>query len=209
MTEQQAHYLLLYTGITAAAIALLAVAFGVLAFMLAVLMKRVNALARELQPRVGPLLGNMQVITSKVADISKTAHEVTADAAPKLRRVTDNLAESSDVYRAKVAQLDTLITDTTDRARNHVDRVDSFMTSTMDRTQDAVHGTLDRAHDLVESVQHAVWTPVRQISGILSGTRAGLETLLHNFSLKEKPAPKPVAFEGESVYTGLEDDYHA
>ena len=48
------------------------------------------------------------------------------------------------------------------------------------------------------------------MSGLVSGTKAGLETLISRFTPKKRSAtPAPVAFEGESVYTGYEDDYHA
>ncbi len=210
MTESQAHYLLIFSGITAVAILLGAIAFVIMATTFARLMRHFSVLAKETQGKIYPILENVQDISDKMADITHTAREFTADAAPRLRRATRNIEETSDVYRAKVAEIDSLITDTTDKARRQTERVDAFVTNTMDRTHDVVSTTINRAQQLLDSMQHAVYAPVRQISGLVNGVKAGIDALIANFTPKPTSRPpKPVAFEGESVYTGYEDDYHA
>ena len=209
MTESQAHTLLIYSGIQTVAILIGFIGLGVMGFAVARLIKVVTELTAEAKGKVYPILENVHHISDKVADISTTARDMTADAAPKLKRVTQNIAETSDVYRARLADVDALVQDTTAKARAQSDRVDAAMTSAVRRTHGIVDTTLERTQNLVDSLHHAIYAPVHQISSLFSGAKAGFETLIENFTKTEPKTPKPVAFEGESVYTGYEDDYHA
>lgn len=215
MTEHQSTYLLVYTGVVAFAILVEAIALGALAFAAAKLMKQVAELANEAKGKVYPILESVRDITEKGQHIAEVARNVVADTEPKIKRVTTNIADTSDVYRAKVAQVDTLMTDTADKAHRQTARVDEMISSALTRTG-----------EIATNVHHAILAPVRQASGLISGAKASIDSLVQHFSLKPrtasrgtsgaaasrpypKAAPQPVAFEGESVYTGLEDDYHA
>ena len=90
-----------------------------------------------------------------------------------------------------------MISDTAVKARRQSDRVDGMVTDVLDKTTEVTH-----------TVAHAIMVPVKQMAGLVSGAKVGIEALIANFTPKPK-APKPVAFEGESIYTGYEDDYHA
>ncbi|SEC26425.1 hypothetical protein [Terriglobus roseus] len=197
MTESQFHYLLIFIGIIALGAVIQGIALLALGLAGAKLLKQVAELTAEAKGKVYPLLESVQNITEKVNDISQVARDVAIDTAPKIRRVTTNIAETSDVYRAKLAEVDSLITDTTGKARRQSDRVDGMVTDVLDKTTEVTH-----------TVAHAIMVPVRQMAGLVSGAKVGIEALIANFSAKPK-TPKPVAFEGESVYTGYEDDYHA
>lgn len=200
MTEHQASYLLLYTGVVAFAILLIAVAVIVLALAAAKLLKQIGELTAEAKGKVYPILESVRDISEKGQHIAEVARNVVADTEPKIKRVTANIADTSDVYRAKVAQVDHFITDTTEKAHKQSDRVDQM-----------ISGALTRTTEAASSLQHAVTSPFVKAAGFLSGAKAGIETLLQSSgsSTGRSRAPKPVAFEGESVYTGYEDDYHA
>ena len=203
MTEHQSTYLLAYTGVVAFAILIQAVAIIILALAAAKLMKQVAALTDEAKGRVYPILESVRDISVKGQHIVEIARNVALDTEPKIKRVTTNIADTSDVYRAKVAEVSGLITDTTGKAQRQSARVDDMVTNAIARTG-----------EIASNVQHAILAPVRQVSGFFSGAKAGLGSLLHQFSSapsgsSSRRAPKPVAFEGDSVYTGLEDDYHA
>jgi uncharacterized protein YoxC len=200
MTEEQAHYLLIYVAIISfsflvAAVMLIAVGVGVIK-----LMKQITASTAEAKGKMYPLLDRFEGIAAKTERLTASAEAILADAQPKIERITTNLAQTSDVYRSKVAEVDALITDTTTKARHQSDRVDDMISTALTRTG-----------EISANIHHAVMTPVRQLSGILNGAKASIDTLVHNFAPKpgKLKTRKPVAFEGESVYTGLEDDYHA
>ncbi|MEZ2348501.1 hypothetical protein [Terriglobus sp. RCC_193] len=210
MTESQAHYLLIFSGISAVGVLLGAIAFSTFALSFAHLLRELRGLMSEARGKVYPILENVQEISEKVADISTTVRETTADVAPKLRRVTQNLAETSDMYHARFAEVDALVGDTTRRIRNQTERADAFVTNSLDRTHEVVSTTIGRVQHVLDSLHNAFYAPVRQISSLASGAKASIESLIASFAPKHTPkTPKPTAFEGESVYTGYEDDYHA
>ncbi|MGI4855151.1 MAG: hypothetical protein ACRYF4_14030 [Janthinobacterium lividum] len=197
MTEHQSTYLLAYTGIVAFAILIEAIAIVILALAAAKLMKQVTALTQEAKGKVYPILESVRDIAVKGQEIALVARNVAADSEPKIKRVTTNIAETTDVYRAKLAQVDSLISDTAQKAQKQTARVDDLISSTLAKTE-----------NIATSVQSAVLAPFRQASGLFEGIKVGIESLLHK-SATERKTPKPVAFEGDSIYTGREDDYHA
>lgn len=196
MTEHQASYLLLYTGIVAFAVLLMGLAVIVIALAVSKLLKQVGELTAEAKGKVYPILESVRDISEKGQQIAEVARNVAADTEPKIKRVTTNIADTSDVYRAKVAQVDTLLTDTTQKAQRQSDRVDQIVTNALTRTE-----------EVASNLQHAVASPFIKTAGLFSGAKAALETLLQREARPK--APKPIAFEGENVYTGYEDDYHA
>jgi methyl-accepting chemotaxis protein len=199
MTEHQSMYLLFYTGVVAFAILIQGIALVVLALAAAKLMKQLAELTNEAKGKVYPILESVRDISAKGQDIAEVARNVVRDSEPKIKRVTSNIADTSDVYRAKVAQVDALITDTTGKAQRQSDRVDAIVTSAITKTSETA-----------TNIGNAILAPVRQMSGFVSGAKTTIDSLIAQFVSKPKPVtPKPVAFEGESVYTGYEDDYHA
>ena len=199
MTEHQSTYLLAYTGVVAFAILIQGIALVILALAGAKLMKQLAELTTEAKGKVYPILESVRDISAKGQDIAEVARNVIRDTEPKIKRVTTNIADTSDVYRAKVAQVDALITDTKDKAQRQSDRVDAIVTNAITKTSETA------AH-----IGNAILAPVRQMSGLVSGAKTSIELLIAKFTPKSKAAaPKPIAFEGESIYTGYEDDYHA
>ncbi len=199
MTEHQSTYLLIYSAVVAIAVLIEAVALGALAFAAAKLFKQLAQLTQEAKGKVYPILESVRDISAKGQEIVEVAKNVVIDTEPKIKRITTNIADTSDVYRAKVAQVDLLITDTTDKARRQSDRVDEMVTNVVTRTG-----------DIASHVGNAIMSPVRQISGLVDGAKTSIESLIHQFipGTKSK-TKKSAAFQGDSVYTGLEDDYHA
>ncbi len=199
MTEHQSQYLLIYTALVAAAMLIEAIALGVLAFVVVKLVKQLGELTRDAQTRMYPVLTTVHELAKQGQGIATKTDAILSDVQPKLERISTNLADTSDVYRAKVAEVDELLTDATTKARRQSDRVDGMVTTALTRTG-----------EIASHLHNVVTAPARQLSGLVNGAKATLESLIHNFAPTQKPkTPKPVAFEGESVYTGLEDDYHA
>ena len=204
MTDSQTHWLMIFAGCTAVAVLVLALSFGGIAFALFLLLRKITEFTGVLEKKVYPVLDNVKDLMN--------------DSVPKVKRVTTNIAETSDVYRAKLAEIEKLITETGNVYRSKLADVDSLITDTTskakrqsDRVDGMVSSTLHSAGTVVGRIENAVLTPVRQGGAWISGLKTAAEHLVQNFTPKAKvrTTPKPVAFEGESVYTGLEDDYHA
>jgi hypothetical protein len=94
------------------------------------------------------------------------SRDVIQDITPKLRTITENLTAISTTVRAKTDKVGGLVGDVTDRAQAQATRVDGM-----------VRGTLDHLTSAVQALEHGVAVPVRQVNGILSGLRAGVEVL--------------------------------
>ncbi len=199
MTDQQSHYLLIFTGLVAAAVLIQALSLAVIAIAGLRVAKQMGKLSEEAKEKMSPMLDRVESISGRMEGLIHVMQEVATDAAPKIKRATTNIADSTDVYRAKVAQMESLIDDTATKARRQTDRVDDMITDAIDRT-----------HEITNAVGNAIMSPARQMAGLVGGARATIDSLLRSFIPKPKPhTPQPIAFEGESSYTGLEDDYHA
>jgi uncharacterized protein YoxC len=199
MTDQQSHYLLIFTGLVAAAVLIQALSLAVIAIAGLRVAKQMGKLSEEAKQKMSPMLDRVESISGRMEGLMHVMQDVATDVAPKIKRATTNIEESTDIYRAKIVQVESLIDDTTMKARRQTDRVDSMITNAMDRT-----------HEITETVGNAIMSPARQMAGLVGGARATIDSLLRSFVPKSKPhTPKPIAFEGENSYTGLDDDYHA
>ena len=201
MTDSQVHWLIAFTGISALAVLLEAAALLAIAIVVVKLISQITALTAELKPKIYPIMESAKEISAKVNEITGSVRDVVADTTPKVKRVTTNIADTSDVYRAKLAEIDALVTDTTQKAKRQTDRVDNFVSS-----------TISTAGKVAGRVENVVLTPVHQASALWSAVKATTESLVKSYSKptpKRAPVPEPVAFEGENIYTGIEDDYHA
>jgi len=104
---------------------------------------------------------------TKVLPAAETAQSMLVELRPKIETAVTNVSELSTITRAQVERVDALVTDVVDRTRLHVIRADEM-----------VNRTLDKVEATSDMVQKTVVFPVRQISGIFHGVRAGLEFLV-------------------------------
>lgn len=186
MTDTQGKWLVAFTVLLTIAVLIQTAVLGAMGFMVVKLLGKVTELTSKLETKVWPLMDS--------------ARDLVNDSVPKIKRVTTNIADTSDVYRAKIAEIDTFLSDTTEKAKRQTDRMDTM-----------VSDALTTAGSAVGKVEHTVMSPFRQTAAVMAGIKASAEKLVENFSGtgKKRNTPKPVAFEGDSIYTGLEDDYHA
>ena len=196
MSDGQFHTLLWFTGLIAFWLFLQAVALVAVAFMVVKLLRTINEFTTRIEAKTLAITDRFE---GKLYPLVDNFQDLMNDTVPKIKRVTESIADTTDVYRAKLAQVDALISDTAGKAKRQSDRVDGMVTS-----------TLNAAGSIVGRVEHAVLSPVRQAGAVLSGIRAAATRLVDEYGQPSTPkTPKPVAFEGENIYTGLEDDYHA
>jgi hypothetical protein len=145
-------YLPVFVGVTAAAVVIQA---GILVALYVAVRRsssRMEALATE--------------VKAKVLPTADTAHSIMMELRPKIDTIATNVSETTTVVRGQLERIDATVSDVVDRTRLQVIRADELLNRTMDRIEE----TTDVVHRTVVS-------PVRQLSGLIQGVSAGLESL--------------------------------
>jgi hypothetical protein len=119
--------------------------------------------ARKAQKKIMALADDVRL---HALPVIMSSREVIQDIGPRLKTITANLEVTSTVLRSKSEQVSGLVGDVTTRAQVQAARVDGM-----------VKGTLDQVTYAVHAVEAGIAAPVRQVSGILNGIRAGVEAL--------------------------------
>jgi hypothetical protein len=119
--------------------------------------------ARKTQKKVMGLVDDVRLHALPAIIASR---DVILDITPKLKIITENLTVVSTTLRAKTEKVGGLVGDVTDRAQVQAVRVDGM-----------VKGTLDHLTSAVQAIEHGIAVPVRQVNGILSGLRAGVDVM--------------------------------
>ena len=145
--------LMIFIGILAFAILMQTIIFLVMAIGLAKTQKKVMAIVEQVHEATLPTIKNVG--------------ELVRDTSPKVRVITDNLVETSHVVRAKAQEFDVTLTDVNDRTRKQVAHVDGMVSSALQATA-----------DLAASVNRIIQIPVREVSGLVNGFKAGLDVLV-------------------------------
>jgi methyl-accepting chemotaxis protein len=89
------------------------------------------------------------------------------DISPKVKVITSNLVEASSTLRSQAEHINKTVAGVADMAQAQVSRVDEMATAVLDGLTQAT-----------AVVQHGVTTPLKQVTGVLNGLRAGLDVLL-------------------------------
>lgn len=95
-----------------------------------------------------------------------TARNLVEDISPKVKVATSNLVEASSILRSQAEHINKTVNQVTDRAHAQVTRVDEMATAVLDGLTQAT-----------AAVQHGISTPLKQVSGVFNGLRAGLDVL--------------------------------
>ncbi len=104
------------------------------------------------------------------------ARNLIEDISPKVKVATSNLVEASSILRSQTEQINKTVTQVADAAHAQVTRVDEMATAVLDGITQAT-----------AVVQHGISTPLKQITAVLNGLRAGLDVL------RKKDQPTHVA----------------
>jgi hypothetical protein len=115
--------------------------------------KRVESLATDVQTKALPTI--------------ETAQAMLVELRPRVTDIVANVEESARMARAQMERLDVTISDIVDRTRLQVIRADEL-----------VNRTMDRVEETSELVHRTVVSPIRQLSGLMTGLSAGLEYFL-------------------------------
>ena len=144
---------MVFVGMVAVALIVQAIALIAMAVGAAKARKRGLEIVEELRTKLMPIMDN--------------THSFIQDTAPKVKIITENFAETSHVIRAKAQEFDVTASDLNSKARAQAARVDGIVTSALNTTT-----------DVAETIQRGIKIPLREVSGLINGLKAGLDVLV-------------------------------
>jgi hypothetical protein len=165
LSSGNSRLLMIFVGMVAFALIVQAIALIAMAVGAAKARKRALEIVEEVRIKVTPILDNTHVFIQ--------------DNAPKVKIITENLVETSHVVRAKAQEFDVTASDLNSKARAQAARVDGIVTSALNTTT-----------DVAESIQRGIKVPIREVSGIFNGVKAGLDVLVKGFGSGRAKTPR-------------------
>ncbi len=164
LTETQGTWLTVFVGVIA--VCVLGITLGLVGALIAVMRLKVKV-TKQVNEAIGRARPVIAEARSKVEPLIASATEMADDLKPKVKSISNDLAELSHMVRAQATDLDSTLSDVTSKARSQVARVNGMVSSTLDTTT-----------EVVTNLERGIRAPFREISGILAGVKAGLDTLI-------------------------------
>jgi hypothetical protein len=130
--------------------------------------KKIHSISERVEGDIVPLVANIR--------------EIVHDLTPKIQTISSNLVETSVTVKTQAANVSNVVQDVSNRTRQQTARVDGIVTHALN--------TLSQASIAVE---RGISAPLRQFNGLLSGLRAGFDTLRAKESETVRRAPLPPA----------------
>jgi methyl-accepting chemotaxis protein len=126
--------------------------------------KKLHALIEQYETNVAPHVGPMaQQARALVDDLSPKIRSVVDDVSPRIKHIAANLSEISDKVREETQHISVQVNDVVDRTHQQAARVDHIVSSTLNGIGYAT-----------SAVQEGLSVPIRHLSGVLEGLRAGV-----------------------------------
>jgi hypothetical protein len=144
--------LMIFVGMVAIAMVTQAIALIVMAVGAGKARKRGLEIAQEVRDKMMPIIDG--------------THDLIRDNSPKIKVITENFVEASHIIREKAREFDVTASDLNAKTRAQAARVDGMVTSVLDTTA-----------ELKDSIQRGIKVPVREITGLVNGLKAGLDVL--------------------------------
>jgi uncharacterized protein YoxC len=123
---------------------------------------------------------------AQATPIMRQTTELINDVGPKVRAVSENVSQISYTVREKVdevgetvSQVNRTVLVSNEKARAQIDHVDRIVSSALETTE-----------EVKETVAQGVRGPLKQVAGLITGVRVGIETLLKNFAPKNDRGPQ-------------------
>jgi methyl-accepting chemotaxis protein len=95
-----------------------------------------------------------------------TTRNLVEEISPKVKVITSNLVEASSTLRSQAEHINKTLVGVADMAEAQASRVDEMATAVLDGLTQAT-----------AAVQHGIATPLKQVSGVFNGLRAGMDVL--------------------------------
>jgi methyl-accepting chemotaxis protein len=153
LSSGNSRLLMIFVGLAALALLVQAIALVVMAVAAGKARKDGLALVEEVRAAVMPLVTSTQ--------------ELIRDSSPKVKVITENIVEASHIIRSKAREFDVTASDLNSKTRAQAARVDGMVTSVLDTTA-----------EIKDSIQRGIKIPVREVTGLVNGLKAGLDVLV-------------------------------
>jgi len=145
--------LVIFTAVTAFSLLLQACCLLVMAIVVRKSMKKMEAFTEEARAKAFPVLASSQILLD--------------DIVPRLRTTLSEFSEISQKVRHQAQNVNQTMDNALVRANAQIHRIDEILTTTIN--------AVDHASRSIES---AVASPTRRVSGIIHGVRVGLGVFL-------------------------------
>jgi hypothetical protein len=153
LSSGNSRLLMIFVGLAALALLVQAVALVIMAVAAGKARKDGLKLVEEFRANVMPLVASTQ--------------ELIRDSSPKVKVITENIVEASHILRSKAREFDVTASDLNSKTRAQAARVDGMVTSVLDTTA-----------EIKDSIQRGIKIPVREVTGLVNGLKAGLDVLV-------------------------------
>lgn len=167
LSSQSTFWLMIFVGL---------VAFAMLVQAAVVLALGIGAMKAQKK-----LLAVVDDLKKKAMPVIASAQDVVREATPKVRVVVDNVVETSHMVRNKVHDFEVTLDEANQKfkqatetfgdvnlkTRGQINRVDGMITSALQATS-----------EIGATIHKGIQAPVRQVAGVVTGLRVGIEALL-------------------------------
>jgi hypothetical protein len=153
LSSGNSRLLMIFVAMVAIAMVAQAIALIVMAVGAGKARKRGLEIAQEVRDKMMPILDG--------------THDLIRDNAPKVKVITENIVEASHILRSKAREFDVTASDLNAKTRAQAARVDGMVTSVLDTTA-----------EIKDSIQRGIKIPVREVTGLVNGLKAGLDVLV-------------------------------
>jgi methyl-accepting chemotaxis protein len=161
------HWIMIFTGILAFSILLVAIVGSVVLLGVLKAVKGVTAVVSDLRDKAHPVI-------QEVAVISRHTREVLEDAKPKIKTITEHLAQTSAtlsetaaVAKSTAQKVEATVTDANARTQRQVARVDGMVSAALNTTV-----------EIAEAVNHGIRVPAQKIAQAAGQARFVAEGLI-------------------------------
>ena len=149
-------YLLALTIIIGVAVLFFIGVLAVLAGTILKTRKRIHQAIEQYEKEIAP----------HIVPMVKSARSTVDSLGPKLKHITENMVEVSDILRSETQHITVSLSDVVERTHQQAARVDHIVSSTLNGIG---HATA--------AVQEGLSAPIRHINGVIEGIRAGFGSL--------------------------------
>ena len=167
--------LIVFVGIIALGSLVQLLVFAALGIAAMKARKEAMAVVNEVKGKAMPLIASAQDLVNSLSpkikdvvnDVSPKIKDVVNDVSPKIKKISGDLVDISAMAKAKVAEIDTTVSELNGKTRAQVNRLDGMVTTTLNATS-----------DLASAVHHGITVPVREVAGVVAGVKAAMDVLV-------------------------------
>ena len=149
-----------------ACIALGALALLIQSIVLLAIFLGMGKATKKMQEEIEDIRSSVMPVVKDTKELVENARALCIRLSPKVESTVTDVAELTRSFRAQAADVEVSIEEILGKARKQAGRIDSM-----------VSGTLDAVDNAAAFVTETVSKPVRQLSGVLAGIKAAVESL--------------------------------